>query len=366
MEEKLNRIKQVLFIALHRPDRSPGQRFRFEQYFEFLEENGFSCELSYLITEQEDGLFYSKGNYWKKALLLSKYIKQRKKDAARAKKFDIIFIFRDALPTGSVKYEKKMKASGAKLIYDFDDAIFILNVSSGNKALSFLKRPEKTGEIISLCDLVIAGNKYLADYATKFNSNVKVIPTTIDTEEYIRHTSKNEGICIGWSGSVTTIQHFRVALPFLEKIKLKYGSKVYFKVIGDENYVNEHLEIKGIPWNKENEVKELSEFDIGIMPLPDDEWAKGKCGLKGLQYMALEIPTIMSPVGVNSNIIKDGENGFIASTIEEWVDKLSILIDQHEIRTDMGVEARKTVVNSYSIIANKEHYLRYFKEVIND
>ncbi|MBT6513455.1 MAG: glycosyltransferase, partial [Crocinitomicaceae bacterium] len=174
------------------------------------------------------------------------------------------------------------------------------------------------------------------------------------------------GVCIGWSGSVTTIEHFKLALPFLEKIKLKYGSKVYFKVIGDGNYVNEHLEIKGIAWNRNDEVKELSEFDIGIMPLPDDEWAKGKCGLKGLQYMALEIPTIMSPVGVNSDIIKDGENGFIATTIEDWVKKLSILIDKNEIRTEMGIEARKTVVDSYSIIANKDLYLRYFNEVLKD
>ncbi|MBT6514033.1 MAG: glycosyltransferase [Crocinitomicaceae bacterium] len=293
-------------------------------------------------------------------------MKQRKKDAARANQFDIIFIFRDALPTGSIKYEKKMRASGAKLIYDFDDAIFILNVSSGNKSLSFLKKPKKTGKIIELCDLIIAGNQYLAKYATLFNPNVKVIPTTIDTKEYTRHEKKNTGVCIGWSGSVTTIEHFKLALPFLEKIKLKYGSKVYFKVIGDENYLNKHLEIIGTPWNKKNEVKELSEFDIGIMPLPDDEWAKGKCGLKGLQYMALEIPTIMSPVGVNSEIINNGKNGFIASTNQDWIDKLSVLIDQNETRSKMGIEARKTVVDSYSIIANEDLYLRYFNEVLKD
>ncbi|MBT4776341.1 MAG: glycosyltransferase [Crocinitomicaceae bacterium] len=293
-------------------------------------------------------------------------MKQRKKDAARANQFDIIFIFRDALPTGSIKYEKKMRASGAKLIYDFDDAIFILNVSSGNKSLSFLKKPKKTGKIIELCDLIIAGNQYLAEYATLFNPNVKVIPTTIDTKEYTRHEKKNTGVCIGWSGSVTTIEHFKLALPFLEKIKLKYGSKVYFKVIGDENYLNKHLEIIGTPWNKKNEVKELSEFDIGIMPLPDDEWAKGKCGLKGLQYMALEIPTIMSPVGVNSEIINNGKNGFIASTNQDWIDKLSVLIDQNETRSKMGIEARKTVVDSYSIIANEDLYLRYFNEVLKD
>ncbi len=357
-------MKKALFIALHRPDRSPGQRFRFEQYFDYLRKNGFECELSYLITEEDDKLFYSKGNYSKKAQLMRKYIKQRKADAKRAHEFDIIFIFRDALPTGSIKYEKKFKESGAKLIYDFDDAIFVLNMSEGNKALSFLKRPEKTGDIISLCDLVIAGNQYLADYASKFNQNVKIIPTTIDTDEYQRIDKKKENLCIGWSGSVTTIQHFRFAIPFLTKIQEKYGDRVYFKVIGDGSYRNEELSIEGIPWTRDTEVAELSEFDIGIMPLPDDEWAKGKCGLKGLQYMALEIPTLMSPVGVNSEIIEDGVNGFLAKEVDEWVDKISQLIESKDLREQMGKAARKTVVDEYSIVANRDLYLKYFREVL--
>jgi glycosyltransferase involved in cell wall biosynthesis len=295
-----------------------------------------------------------------------KYIKKRKQDAIRASKCDIVFIFRDALPTGSIKFEKKFKLSGAKLIYDFDDAIFILNMSEGNKALSFLKRPEKTGEIIGLCDLVIAGNHYLADYAGAFNNNVKIIPTTINTEEYKREHIENSSICIGWSGSVTTIQHFKFALPFLEKIRNKYGDKVHFKVIGDGNYVNDQLNIEGVPWVKMTEISDLSEFDIGIMPLPNDEWAKGKCGLKGLQYMALEIPTIMSPVGVNSEIIEDGKNGYIANDVEEWVEKISMLIEDSDLRIRMGKEARKTVVEKYSVSANQDHYLRYFKEVLAD
>jgi glycosyltransferase involved in cell wall biosynthesis len=119
-----------------------------------------------------------------------------------------------------------------------------------------------------------------------------------------------------------------------------------------------------LPWRKEEELKELSSFDIGIMPIPDDDWSKGKCGLKGLQYMALEIATVMSPVGVNSSIITDSENGFLASDIDEWVEKISILIEQPELRIKLGKAARKTVENSYSVKSQQQVYLNTFEKLL--
>lgn len=176
----------------------------------------------------------------------------------------------------------------------------------------------------------------MQSYAEKYNNATVIVPTTIDTSEYVRdilpQAEEESPVCIGWSGSITTIQHFEYALPFLKKIKNRYGDKVSIKVIGDGSYKNEELDIIGLPWIKADEIRELSSFDIGIMPLPDDEWAKGKCGLKGLQYMALEIPTIMSPVGVNREIIRHGENGFLASEEGEWVSILTQLIEDKALR----------------------------------
>lgn len=359
-------MPKILFIAAHRPDRSPSQRFRFEQYFVSYKEAGFDYDFSYLISEKDDKLFYQSGNLPTKLFIFIKSVLKRLKDILSASQYDIVFVQREAFMTGSTFFEKRFSKSKAKLIFDFDDAIWLLDISDANKKFDWLKNPGKTAKIIAMADLIFAGNNYLADYARQFNKNVKIIPTTIDTDEYVREKrgKKSAKICIGWSGSITTIKHFEYAIPFLKKLKEKYGDAIEIKVIGDATYINKELAVKGIAWSKGNEIQELSTIDIGIMPLPDDEWANGKCGLKGLQYMALEIPTIMSPVGVNSEIISEGENGFLASTVDEWVNKISQLIESEELRKTIGRMARQTVVDNYSVYAQRDSYIKSFKEVL--
>lgn len=358
--------KKVLFITPHRLDRSPSQRFRFEQYISILEENGYECTMSYLITPWDDKYFYKPGNFGLKFWILLKGFMKRMKDVMRASQYDLIFVQREAYFTGTTFFERQF-AKKSKLIFDFDDAIFKFDISPGNRLFSFMKNPSKTADIIKVSDMVFAGNDYLKDYALQFSDKVKVVPTTIDTVEYAEDLSKKrkDKICIGWSGSITTIVHFQFAEKFLKPIKEKYGDQVYIKVIGDGSYVNEELDVKGSPWRKDTELADLNEIQIGIMPLPDDEWAKGKCGLKGIQYMSLGIPTMMSPVGVNSEIIQDGENGFLATEVDEWVEKLSRLIDDEALRLKLGKAGQQTVLDKYSVEACKSLYLDYFKELTN-
>lgn len=360
-------MPKILFVASHRPDRSPAQRFRFEQYLSFLNQSGYDYDFSYLINESDDKLFYSPGNLTTKLFIFFKSAFRRMKDVFRSNEFDIIFVQREAFMTGSTFFEKKFASSSAKLVFDFDDAIWNHDVSEGNKKFGWLKDPSKTGRIIAMSDLVIAGNEYLKNYASGFNKNVIIIPTTIDTDEYksVESGRNNNKVVIGWSGSITTIRHFELAVPFLLKLSEKYGDRIEFKVIGDGNYKNRELNITGIPWQKETELQELSSFDIGIMPIPDDDWSKGKCGLKGLQYMALEIATVMSPVGVNSSIINDGVNGFLANDVEEWTAKISQLIDDKNLRLKLGKAARQTVVDCYSVQSQKKIYLNAFNKLLN-
>lgn len=190
-----------------------------------------------------------------------KAIFKRLKDVSRANDFDIVFIQREALLLGSTYFEKRFSKKKAKLVYDFDDSIWLGDTSDANKKLRWLKYPGKTDKIISISDMVFAGNKYLANYASYYNSNVKIVPTTIDTAEYKcnKNKKRRDGkICIGWTGSITTIKHFEFAIPILKKLKEKYGEKLVIKVIGDKNYVNEELGIHGQGWSKENEIDELS------------------------------------------------------------------------------------------------------------
>ncbi|HJS54773.1 MAG TPA: glycosyltransferase family 4 protein [Chitinophagaceae bacterium] len=356
-------MKKVLFVSLHRPDRSPSQRFRFEQYLDYLNENGYQCNFSWLLNAAEDKYFYSRGMVFRKAFIVLGSIWKRLKEISSASKYDIVFVQREAFMLGTSFFERWF-AKRSKLIFDFDDSIWLQNVSAANKMFSFFKNADKTKNIISKANLVFAGNNYLADYAKQFNQHVVIIPTTIDTDLYkpIDQTEKDR-ICIGWSGSVTTIEHMETKMNALKAIKNIYGDRVYFKIVGDGNYSSKELQTKGLPWKKESELQDMAEFDIGIMPLPDTEWAKGKCGLKGLQYMALGVPTIMSPVGVNSEIIQDGENGFLADSDEEWVNKLSLLIESFELRKKFGNAGRKTVEEKYSIHANSKLYLRYFDQL---
>jgi glycosyltransferase involved in cell wall biosynthesis len=356
-------LKKILFLAAHRPGRSPGQRFRFEQYLPYLESLGHQCHVSYLLTAEDDQVFYKPGHYLKKFRIFLKARAIRRKDIRAAADYDIVFIYREAIMTGSTRFERQLAKRCKRLILDFDDAIWLQDVSEGNRKLAWLKRPSKTAEIIKLCSLVITGNQYLADYARQYNNNVTVIPTTLETGTFRRTEAPpaNGTVCIGWTGSITTLRHLELAVPVMKRLYAIYGNAIAFRVIADREWSMGELPVEFVRWSGERETRDLSPIHIGIMPLPDDQWAKGKCGFKGLQYMAMEIPAVMSPVGVNTGIIEDGVNGFLAASEQEWFDKLNLLIQDAALRERLGRAGRTTVETRYSFEAWKHAWARCFE-----
>jgi glycosyltransferase involved in cell wall biosynthesis len=356
---------RVLFVAGHRLNRAPGQRFRFEQYLDHLRNEGFVCELSPLLTADDDKIFYGRATAFRKALVLARGAIRRARDVRRARAFDIVFLQREAFFGGWPLFERAFKAADARLVLDFDDAIWLLDVSEVNRRYGWLKRPQKTAEIARMADLVIAGNSFLRDYALEFNQNTIVIPTTIDTLSYRRTAPPRISgpVCIGWTGSTTTIPHFETGVPYLERVKAKYGEGVRFRVVGDASYRNEALGVQGEAWNAAGEVETLSDMDIGIMPLPDDVWSKGKCGLKGLQFMGLEIPVVMEDLGANRDIVTDGTDGFLATGSAAWVSKLSALVESPDLRARVGAAGRRTVEARYSVGSQKNLYSEVLRRV---
>jgi len=357
---------KVLAIVPSIYDTSPGQRYRIEQWEPLLREMGVELTYSSFETAQLQQILHQDGNTLQKIQGVLQSINRRRSELKSIKGFDLVYVFRESALLGPAWFERRIARSGIPMVFDFDDAIFIAYKSPSNGYLSYLKFPNKTGEICRLSTHVMAGNQFLADYAKKFNERVTIIPTTIDTEKYQMSEQKPEPetLTIGWSGSFSTAQHLATLSDVLQELARQ--EKFRLRVIGAPKFELPGVDIEIIKWRSETEVRDLQPIDIGIMPLPDDEWSKGKCGLKALQYMALGIPTICSPVGVNSDIIQDGENGFLADGQAEWIEKLKKLLHSAELRRKLGTAGRATVEKSYSAKSQAPRVLEVFRSVVKE
>ncbi len=340
---------KILFIAVHRPFRSPSQRFRFDQFIDFFEKNNCQITYSSLISESEDQWFYSRGYMFRKTWLILKSLVKRLNDIRTASRYDLVFVQREAIMIGSSFFER-MLAKRTTLVYDFDDSIWLLDMSEANKRFGWLKRPQKTSEIIAAAKVVFAGNDFLANYARSFNLKVFVVPTVLKINHEFAYSAKasNPKIVIGWIGSTTTIKHIEWGADFLAELFRRYSNTVELVIMSDKQPALPEIGYTYRKWSPQAELELLTVMDIGIMPLPDDEWTRGKCGFKGLQCMSYGIPVVMSAVGVNNQIIEHGVNGFLANNTREWVEYLSLLIDNGQLRTEFGDKGRKTVMNSYA------------------
>ncbi len=362
----MSKILRVLAIVPAIYDTSPGQRFRLEQWEPLLKEAGVEITYAPFETAELRNVLYRKGNALTKIKAISKNLYQRKVDVTAAGDYDLVYVFREAALLGPAWFERKVAKSGVPMVFDFDDAVFVAYKSPSNGYLSYLKFPGKTATICHLSTHVMAGNQYLADYALIVNPRVTIIPTTIDTEKYlpVQRESEPETLTIGWSGSFSTVQHLDTIREVLQE--LSKTEKFKLRVIGTREYDLPGVETEAIQWRSDSEIEDLQKIDIGLMPLPDEDWSRGKCGLKALQYMALGIPTICSPVGVNSTIIQNGENGFLAGSRDEWIEKLKLLLHSPELRQKIGIAGRTTVEKGYSAISQAPRVLEVFRAAIKD
>lgn len=360
---------RILFWVPY-PTEGASNRLRIEQYCPYLEKFDIKFSIRAFWSKSAFSVLYKKRHLFKKLLFFILGTLFRVFDILQIlHRYDIIFIHRESHPIFGTLFDAILSASGKPIIFDFDDAIFLPASSRTNIFAKKFKNPEKIINIIKISKHIIAGNNYLADFALKYNRAVTVIPTVIDTQTYYPDLNfKNrqlDKVVIGWMGSATTIDFVALLENVFIELSKKYKN-IEFKIVGGEFFIPSLSNVRAKPWSLREEIDDLRDFDIGIMPMPDNEWTKGKCGFKAILYMSLGIPTVCSPVGINKDIVTEGVNGLLADKEDEWIKKLSILIESAELRRKIGLAGRKTVEEKYSLIANAPKFLAVINKVYND
>jgi glycosyltransferase involved in cell wall biosynthesis len=341
----------------------PGQRFRFEEYLDALAAEGIDMDTRPLLDKGTMKILYEPGHLPRKAGFLVWGALRRLVDVLRARRYDAVLVYREAFPVGPPLFEWLLRRLGVPYVFDFDDAVYLTNTSAANRLAGRLKYAGKTDAIAAGATLVTAGNPYLADWARKLNANVRVLPTTIDLSTYTPRAGESDGpLTIGWSGSMTTVEYLYDLAPVLARLQREEG--VRLRVIGAEDFRIEGAEVEALPWREATEVEDLRAIDIGLMPAPDDEWARSKCGLKGLQYMALAIPTVFAPVGVNTEIAQDGA-ALLAATPDQWFEVLRGLVRDPAERARLAEAGRRRVEERYSLEGNVALWADAYRSTAN-
>jgi glycosyltransferase involved in cell wall biosynthesis len=356
------RQKKILFIVPYPVGQAGSQRFRFEQYFETLKQNGFEYTVSPFLSLEAWKVLYQKGFLFRKIFAIANGYLTRVKDLLSLRSYDYVFIHREASPFGPPWVEWFITRVFKKYtIFDFDDAIWLANTSESNWITKFFKRYTNANSTMKWASVVSAGNKFLADHARQFNPSVVINPTTIDTDEH-HNAVKQHGqhrFTIGWTGSHSTVQFLDDILPVLQELEKKFNFE--FHVIADFAPKFRLGSMKFVKWTKENEIEDLLKLNVGVMPLPDNIWTKGKCGFKALQYMALGIPAVVSNVGVNSEIVDHDVNGCVCNTTSDWYFYLSKLMSDKDYLLRLSNHTREKIVSGYSVRSNRENFLRLFQ-----
>ena len=358
---------RILFLVPYPPGRAPSQRFRFEQYLGELMAHGHYYRLAPFLSVATWDILYKPGHTVAKALgILSGFV-HRVGLLFAVPSYDFVFVHREAAPIGPPVFEWLIaKVLGKKIIYDFDDAIWLANTSEANKIVAGLKWHHKVANICRWSYKNSCGNSYLAHYARQFNSNTVVNPTTIDTvhlHNQVRDQAAPGRLVIGWTGTHSTLKYLEQVVPVLSKLEAE-GLDFEFRVISNQLPALPLHSLVFMPWRKDTEIADLLGFHVGLMPLEDDLWAKGKCAFKALQYMALGIPALVSPVGMNTEVVQHGQNGFVCATDAAWEVSLRQLLLDVDLRQRMGSAARDTVEQHYSVRANTANFLALFQNQI--
>ena len=334
------------------PEEGAGCRFRVSQYVPYLESHGFTVTIRPFYTPEFFRMVYKPGRFLRKSLGFLGLLARRLRVLRELGDYDLVFLYREAVPAGPPWIERHIAKRGLPIVFDFDDAIFLGDTSEANRSLAFLKDTSRSAKIMAFSSHVVAGNEFLATYARQFNPAVTVIPTAVDTTRFVPRSDRDRvpasGPVVGWIGSPTTYHYLEGMAALLKDTASRH--RFTLKVSGAGKPVHfDGVSVEDVPWSLDREVELFNTCDVGVYPLEDNDWARGKCGFKAIQFMACGVPVVAAAVGVNLEIIRDGENGFLASTPAEWRDKLDRLLTDAALRERFSRAGRQTIEERYSL-----------------
>lgn len=352
--------KKILFLNPYPFDKAPSQRLKFEQYYAELGDNNWEVTHNAFINTDFWSFIYQPGNTIKKVIFTIIAYFKRFLVLFSLKKYDVVYVHLWVSPYGPALFERLTRLLSKRLIYDIDDLVFLGHSSEANRFYEKLKGKDKMFYLMKNSDHVITCTPTLDDFARKYNQKTTDISSTVDTNS--RYQSKNNYAfqskpVIGWSGSHSTSKYLYLIKDQLKELAKDIGFKLL--VMGDSTFSIEGVDVEAMEWSESIEMKTLAQFDIGLYPLPNEEWVLGKSGLKAIQYMALGIPTVATAIGANHRIIQDQVNGFLIpfESPHSWTESLKVLLENEILRKEMGQKARETIVEKYSIHNNVKLYL---------
>jgi glycosyltransferase involved in cell wall biosynthesis len=338
-------MMRVLFLTKY-DAQAASARLRLIQYFPMLEKEGITCELSPLFDRNYLSHKFSKGNV-SAGKALQSFLK-RTNAVLRAGSSKVVVVQIELFPFLPDFFESSLRLRHIPYVYDYDDAFFHSYDSHSSPAVRLLLK-NKIRNIISGAHFVLAGSPYLVDYARVTNRNVDWAPTCVDIS---RFTTKNwahsldRPFTIGWIGAPSSSHYAAEAIPAIRELARHIPLRLVYVGSGPVQYEGCTPEIH--EWSEATEVEEMLQFDVGIMPLPDEPWTRGKCSFKLIQYMACGLPVVASAVGMNRNIVDTGKNGFLASSTEQWIRALETLAKDVALRKQMGANGRDLVEREFT------------------
>ena len=307
--------------------RNAGTRYRFPQFIPYLVENGIEVDLKRVAS--------SPLKFWEMLNSL--------------KEADIVVILRKLM---SPWKQRLIRRFAKKIVFEYDDSIMYRSSRWENQYSR--TRRARFKDMVTACDLIVAGNQFLKEEALKYvdEDKILIIPTVVDIERYAPKTYdlRNHDVVLGWLGSRGTLYYLKKLVPVLTEIGKRFPV-VQLKIVCNDFLAVPNMEVINKEWSEEDEVADLQSFDIGLGPLTDDVWTRGKCGLKLVQYLAVGVPVVCSPVGANKEIVADGKVGLWARDDKEWIERLSLLITNPDFRQKMGELGRERIEQKYSLQA---------------